>query len=642
MSTFSKLSHIAQYDDMIRQMNRIVRESIEEKEQYQAEFDHILKLQTQREQEHERDKRNLKIEIGNLEKDVKKLTRQVTELRTSILREAEDKKLVMREKKALLDQIKQVRLLVEKDTYGDTDAHRRRIIKSLDVDRLSPIQSDDSDDCVSGLDYSEDPLEADPPPTKTSRRSALHTDAFEHIHSNEQPTLPLYRYLDKNSENQDDELLVDGIRRSSRLAVKRRSYTQSSSNPTSATASSNSNLIDKYPELNTETDSNTCGSDEPDIEYVRQALQKEEAKRERLAAVNSSPLLKDVCSPRGMTLSAKSVTSLLRTHSNANTPVANIMKPHTFITKKSFKPENCGPCGGRVGFYADCVKCEICGVVSHPDCKEKCPLPCVKITAPNTRSKQRKILISDYVSSDISPKVPALIVHCCNEIERADNLLTTGLYRVVAQTRDVEDLQQKILKSKSGMPNLSKMDVHLLTGVVKRFLQSLDESLITTTLWSNFSEAVNKDDRSETIMLMKYFIDHDMPTANRETLSYLMQHFHAIANNSDKNMMSVEALARTLAPTIIGNSCRNPQNMVVQRETKTQIQIMEALFDIENDFWTSYVQKTPSTEPTQSYPRASLGSRLLLSSDTPKDKSTRSRASRLGGTLPTPRLKPLF
>ena len=611
MSTFSKLSLVAQYDDMCRLVNKLIKESTDEEEQSISVLENLAKRWQARENAHDRDKEALKGEINSLNREIKKLNRQLLESRTALVREAEEKKSVAREKKALLDAMKQVRQLIDEKSYNDNDAHRKRIVRCLNIDPLSPIQSDDSDDCVSGLDY--DRTEEDILDTERSRRSA-YNDALENLPT-EQPTL-LCRYYNKDSDDNEP------------IAQHRRSAHSSS------TAPSLGNNHDKL-DSNQDTDTNSMETDDDNIELVRRQLQKIEAeKREKLASATSTPNMKD--QKRGATLSAKSATNLMKSISAVSTtPAQNALKPHSFVSKKSFKPENCVPCGGKVGFYGDCVKCEVCGVVSHPDCKDKCPLPCVKITAPNTRSR-KKILISDYVNSDAVPKVPALIVHCCNEIEREDNIVQPGLYRVVAHTKDIEDLQQKILKSKSGMPNLSKLDVNLLTGVVKRFLQSLDESLITTTLWSHFSEAIKLDSDIERKTHMSYYISYDLPTANRDTLSYLMQHLHAIAKHSDKNMMTTKNLAKAIAPTIIGNSCRNPAQSTILNETKIQIQIMETLFSIEEDFWARFVTRAqPSSSSSNS-----LGSRLLA--ETPDKHRPRTRSSRLGSTLQTPKLKPLF
>jgi hypothetical protein len=635
---FDKLSLVAQYDDMCRLVNKLIKDSAEEEDACIAMLESLQKRWNNRELTHEKEKEKLMGEISSLQKEIKKLSRQLTESRTALVREAEDKKAVAREKKALLDQIRQVRQLVEKESYGDTDAHRKRVIKCLDVERLPPIQSDDSDDCVSGLDYDrteEDILDTD---HRSPRKSNAFDDALESLQPNEQPTLLLNRYMGMERHQDGHNNLLDNPRdqprRSSRI-VNRRSRQESSEQSNAPTSASSSNHLNKFADSNPETDSNSMETDDQDIEYVRQQLQKYEAdKREKLASSNSTPNMKDI--KKGATLSAKSNTNLMKTVSNVGTPVANALKPHSFVTKKTLMPnDSCVSCGFKVKFYTLSYKCQVCSITCHPDCKDSAPLPCVKITAPNTRSKQRKILISDYVSNDAVPKVPAIIVHCCNEIEKEENITTPALYQAIACTKDIEELQQKILKSKSGMPNLSKIEVHLLTGVVKRFLQSLDESLITTTLWNYFAEAIKLSSDLDAKTHMSYYIENDLPTANRDTLSFLMQHLHLVASRSDKNLMDTKKLAKVFAPTIVGNSTRNPEQSKVPQEAKIQVQIMETLFGIDEKFWAGFVQKIPPTPRVTSF-----GSRLLTA--TPSGKESRTKDSRMGSTLPTPKLKPLF
>lgn len=619
MSTFSKLSLLAQYDDMCRLVNKLIKDSADEEDASISMLEDVQKRWYAREATHEREKEELRGEITTLQREIKKLNRQLAESRNALQREMEEKKRFAREGKSLQEQIRQARLLLDsKDAPSNPDAHRKRVIKCLDIERLSPIQSDDSDDNVSGLDY--DRTEEEIVEAERSRRSNIFADALADIASSEQPTL-LYRYYDKGNEKPTSE------------AAPRRSSRRSGSNHMRASHVASTQTLpninkEKFEDTPAETDSNDMESDDNGIEYARQQLQKYEAeKREKLASAISTPSMK---LNKAATLSAKSSASMKS--------IANVPRPqeHKFARKKSFIPESCGPCGGKISFYGSVSKCENCGVISHPECQDKCPLPCVKITAPTARSRAKKILISDYVNSDAELKVPALIVHCCNEIEKDYNIETSGLYRVVAHTSAIEELQQKILKSKSGMPNLSKVDVHLLTGVVKRFLQGLDESLITTTIWSRIAEAIKSYTDLEARTRMTYFIEEDLPPANRHTLAYLMQHLHAIAKHSDKNMMTTKALAKTLAPTIVGNSCRNPPPQTIQKESKTQIQIMEALFDISEEFWSEHAPKTTPSPQTDS-----LGSRLLAATPSRTEPKT-TRSSRVGATLPTPKLKPFF
>lgn len=624
---FDKLSLVAQYDDMCRLVNKLIKDSADEEDACIAMLESLQRRWNNREVAHEKEKDKLMGEIGSLQKEIKKLSRHLTEARSALSREAEEKKAVARENEDILNRIQLFCSSMEKGNYRDADAFRKGVTKHFDVNRLSPIQSDDSDDCVSGLDYDrteEDILDTD---RRSPRKLSAFQDALESLQPNEQPTLLLNRYMDNHHQDQP--------RRSTRLASNRRSRNGSSEQSNAPTSASSSEHQNKFADANPETDSNTVETDEQDIEYVRQQLQKYEAdKREKLAANNSTPNIKDL--KRGATLATKSSASLMKTMSNVGTPVANSLRPHQFISKTAImRSDCCVSCGNKIKFYTKAYKCQCCNITCHIECKDNAPLPCVKITAPNTRSRQKKILISDYVSNDAVPKVPAIIVHCCNEIEKEANINTPALYQAIANTKDIEDLQQKILRSKSGMPNLSQVEVHLLTGVVKRFLQSLDESLITTTLWNYFAEAIKLSSDVDAKTHMSYYIENDLPTANRDTLSFLMQHLHLVARHSDKNLMDTKKLAKVLAQPIVGYSSRNLEQSMIPQESRIQVKIMETLLSIDEGFWAGFVQKVAPPPRTTSF-----GSRLLTA--TPSGKESRTRDTRLGSTLPTPKLKPLF
>lgn len=615
MSTFSKLSLVAQYDDMCRLVNKYIRLKEDDEDQSIQMLEAFLERRRATETAHKQEKDGLRDEIGQLQKQIKKLNRELVESRTALAREGEEKNKVARERKALWDQIQMVRELVENnDGLKKTDP---RVISCLDVKRLSPIYSDDSSDGASGLEYD---------------------------HTEEISDLELPAHISNMFDDDDRKVYEKEPRRSSRRQSNTRQSTRRSSRgaataTTTTTSTSNAHFPShkSSSKLGLDTDSNDMDTDENNIEFVRQQLKKheEQLKAEKLATAASTPNIKDQHIVKSMTLSSKSAATLNRCVSNAHTP-APAAQQHSFITKRVFRPESCGPCGAKIAFYKICEKCENCGAVSHTECKDMCPLPCVKITAPANRSRTKKILISDFVNSDAAPKVPALIVHCCNEIEKGNNILTEGLYRVVVKTCDVEALQDKILKSRSGMPNLSNTDVHLLCAVVKRFLQSLDESLITTTLWSHFSEAVKSNDKMERSSHIEFYISNDLPSANRDTLAFMMQHLHTVARHCAQNKMNKNYLCRSLAPTIIGNSCRNASPQLIQQENSMQLQIMETIFEIDEKFWSNFIIKGPVT------PAATLGSRLLRNATPSNDRPRTRSSSRFGATLPTPKLKPLF
>ena len=87
-----------------------------------------------------------------------------------------------------------------------------------------------------------------------------------------------------------------------------------------------------------------------------------------------------------------------------------------------------------------------CRIVCHPECREQVPLPCIP-SVPTPKKKQTVSLnavkvvtvftgFCVCVQSDLSshcphsiPRVPGLVIHCINEIEKR-GLGTVGLYRV--------------------------------------------------------------------------------------------------------------------------------------------------------------------------------------------------------------------
>ena len=84
-------------------------------------------------------------------------------------------------------------------------------------------------------------------------------------------------------------------------------------------------------------------------------------------------------------------------------------------------------------------------MVAHPECRDKAPLPCVPCgSGTKTPSKAgqgytRGLALADY-TPPTNPMVPAIIVHCANEVE-SRGLTEVGIYRVPGSEREVKDLK---------------------------------------------------------------------------------------------------------------------------------------------------------------------------------------------------------
>lgn len=182
------------------------------------------------------------------------------------------------------------------------------------------------------------------------------------------------------------------------------------------------------------------------------------------------------------------------------------------------------------------LKCRSCRVCVHTDCRVQYAGACVPKSqgTPNLKSGQIASL-SDYAPSE-GPMVPALIVHCINEIETR-GLTEEGIYRVSGSEREIKQLKERFLRSKQ-IPKLSDIDIHVICGCIKDFLRNLNEPIIPTSLWRNFSNAVQNIDDNEAVREL-YSAINRLPQANRDTLAFLIQHLQRYVKLMQNNDCSI-------------------------------------------------------------------------------------------------------
>ncbi|KAF4792729.1 Rac GTPase-activating protein 1 [Turdus rufiventris] len=264
---------------------------------------------------------------------------------------------------------------------------------------------------------------------------------------------------------------------------------------------------------------------------------------------------------------------------------------HDFVSKTVIKPESCVPCGKRVKFGKISLKCRDCRVVAHPECRERCPLPCIP-TLTGTPVRIGEGTLMDFVPST-PPMIPSIIVHCVNEIEQR-GLHETGIYRISGCDKTVRELKEKFLRGKN-VPLLSKVDdIHAICGLLKDFLRSLKEPLLTFRLNKTFMEAAEISDEDNSIAAM-YQAVGELPQANRDTLAFLMVHLQRyivmgrgvgtrVAQSPDTKM-DISNLAKVFGPTIVAHAVPDPDPMTLLQDTKRQPKVVERLLLLPMDYW---------------------------------------------------------
>ncbi|CAK6958219.1 rac GTPase-activating protein 1-like [Scomber scombrus] len=258
-------------------------------------------------------------------------------------------------------------------------------------------------------------------------------------------------------------------------------------------------------------------------------------------------------------------------------------KTHQFVSKTVIKSEFCVPCGRRTKFGKMYLRCQDCRVVTHPECRNLCPLPC-NPTAVSTPMRNTENTLADFAPVT-SPKIPALVIYCIKEIEHR-GLHEVGLYRISGHERLVKELKEKMIRGKT-LPPLNKVeDINVITGVLKDFLRNLPEPLLTFQLNKAFMEAAEiKDDDNSLAML--YQTIGGLPQPNRDTLACMMIHLQKVSQCVDTKM-DVTNLARVFGPTLVGHAVPDPDPMTILHDTNRQPRVIERLLSIPASYWSRY------------------------------------------------------
>ncbi|KAI9288848.1 Rho GTPase activation protein [Umbelopsis sp. AD052] len=151
-------------------------------------------------------------------------------------------------------------------------------------------------------------------------------------------------------------------------------------------------------------------------------------------------------------------------------------------------------------------------------------------------------------------RIPDIVYRCFSEIvERG--LTIQGIFRLSGAAAEVDELQREFDKAPSygKYLDLSKYDIHAITGVLKKYLRSLPQPVIPRPYHDRFLMLVDRP--CSRLELLKDVADLalDMPKAHSDLLQYLItQILAAVQQYSQFNLMNHEALAIVFAPVCTG------------------------------------------------------------------------------------------
>lgn len=106
-------------------------------------------------------------------------------------------------------------------------------------------------------------------------------------------------------------------------------------------------------------------------------------------------------------------------------------------------------------------------------------------------------------------------------------------------------------------------DVHVIASVLKAYLRSLPEPLLTYGFYDKFmevSQIVNDQHRKAAILN----IIHQLPSGNYDNLKYLMKFLTKLSEKHQQNKMSTQNIAIVMSPNLLWPQNENDQNYAQQ------------------------------------------------------------------------------
>ncbi|XP_063165838.1 rac GTPase-activating protein 1-like [Candoia aspera] len=268
------------------------------------------------------------------------------------------------------------------------------------------------------------------------------------------------------------------------------------------------------------------------------------------------------------------------THSPGMPP----LQQHQLASKMVIRLDWCAVCKSRLRFGKMALKCWSCQLLIHPECKEHCPSLCV----PGAHPRVKEGILADFAPSK-PPLVPPIVIQCVVHVEKR-GLQEAGLYRVPGAEPLVREWKYKLLCAQEGLPSLDHVaDVNVICGILKDFLRTLKEPLVTFCLHSAFLRAAEILDES-TCHTELCRVVMKLPPTNRDTLAFLMLHLHRVMQSPDCQM-DCRNLARIFGPMLVGHSTPSPSPLAIIEDTPRQCLVVSHLLALPLKFWKHFIEE---------------------------------------------------
>ncbi|PIK62608.1 putative phosphatidylinositol 3-kinase regulatory subunit gamma [Apostichopus japonicus] len=276
-------------------------------------------------------------------------------------------------------------------------------------------------------------------------------------------------------------------------------------------------------------------------------------------------------------------------HVNPDASFQHTAKHHNLMEYTFSKLTWCAKCRRFMyGLVQQGLYCKVCNCAFHRTCAAT-GLPKCNAKAINDSGMREKAGVFCQPLEEQfqveTENAPVVIVKCVEAIESRDTPVR-GLYRTSASTIPVNEIKEQFNENPDKVDLSKCSDVHIITGVLKRYLRELPNPVISLEMYDEFLAAISvsrEGDREARLLDCVQRLQH----AHRSTLSYLMAHFARICQKTD-NQIQPRHLCFVFCHILL----RPPRNKILHVIHNTDAHRKIVLTLIEKGDW-GVIQPTP-------------------------------------------------
>jgi hypothetical protein len=177
--------------------------------------------------------------------------------------------------------------------------------------------------------------------------------------------------------------------------------------------------------------------------------------------------------------------------------------------------------------------------------------------------------------------VPIIVDKCINFVT-IQGMETEGIYRLSGQHSKVSELLKSCQDDvRSVLIKAEDYQIHDVTNALKRFFRTLDEPILTSSLYASWIAAAGLRDTEAKLESYKVCLSQ-LPAVNYATVKRLIVHLSRVAQKVSSNKMSVLNLASVFGPIMLklDSECQPPSDY-----GKTNLEIGIVKDFLENHQW---------------------------------------------------------